>query len=293
MAARTNVQARLRAARAFLFDLDGTLVLGDRSNRSIRPLPGALALLERLRSRQVPYAILTNGTVRTPLEYVHELHGAGIRVEEPLALTPSSVAAEFFKRRGFKRVRVLGVEGVWQPLEAAGIEVVRGSGPESVDAVFVGWYREFKMDEIEAACNAVAAGARLFTGSLAPYFASAQGKVLSSSRVICAAITSVTGKRATVLGKPAIEAVLCACRRLGTDPNHLVVVGDDPALEVFMARRVGALGIVVRTGVWGQGEVARLPAAHRPHLALRDVAELLEVLDGFESPKPPGKKAAR
>ena len=236
------------------------------------------------------YAIFTNGTVRTPEEYVHELHGAGIRVEDSLALTPSSVAAEYFKRRGFKRVRVLGVEGVWRPLEAVGLEIIRGSGPESVDAVFVGWYREFRMDEIEAACNAVAGGAGLFTGSLAPYFASAQGKVLSSSRVICAAITSITGKRATILGKPAAEAVRCAARRLGTPTNELVVVGDDPALEVFMARRVGALGVAVRTGVWGQGDVARLPTAHRPHLVLRDVAELVEVLNGARVMKR-GKKA--
>ena len=136
------------------------------------------------------------------------------------------------------------------------------------------------MDEIQAASDAVDAGARLYTGSLAPYFASAQGKVLSSSRVLCAAITSITGKRATVLGKPAAEAARCACRHLGTDPADLVIVGDDPAIEVLMARRVGALGVAVRTGVWSSGEVSRLPAAHRPHLALQDVAELLSVLDG-------------
>ncbi|HZF27166.1 MAG TPA: HAD-IIA family hydrolase [Steroidobacteraceae bacterium] len=269
----------MRSARAFLFDLDGTLVLGDRNNESIRPLPGALALLENLRHRQVPYAIFTNGTVRTPQEYVNELHGAGIQVEERLTLTPSSVAAEHFVQRGYRRVRVLGVEGVWRPLEEAGLEIVRGSVHEPVDAVFVGWYREFTMDEIDAACSAVVAGAPLFTGSLAPYFASALGKVLASSRVICSAITSVTGKRATVLGKPSMQAVRCACRRLGARASDLVVVGDDPALEVFMARRAGAMGIAVRTGVWGQGDIARLPAAHRPHLVFQDVSELLSILD--------------
>ncbi len=46
MDAATDVHARLRTARAFLFDLDGTLVLGDRNNRSIRPLPGAVELLD-------------------------------------------------------------------------------------------------------------------------------------------------------------------------------------------------------------------------------------------------------
>ncbi len=279
MDAATDVHARLRTARAFLFDLDGTLVLGDRNNRSIKPLPGAVELLERLQQRQVPYAIFTNGTVRTPEEYVQELRHAGIQVADHLALTPSSVAAEYFSRMGYRRVRVLGVEGVWRPLQAAGLEIVRGTAPEPVEAVFVGWYREFTMDEIQATCDAIIAGARLYTGSLAPYFASAQGRVLSSSRVLCAAITSITGKRATVLGKPAAEAARCACRRLGIDPAELAIVGDDPAIEVLMARRVGALGIAVRTGVWSGGEGSHLPAAQRPHLALQGVSELLSLLD--------------
>ncbi|HKE43487.1 MAG TPA: HAD hydrolase-like protein, partial [Steroidobacteraceae bacterium] len=238
-------------------------MLGDRSNKAIRPLPGALELLQRLRGLKVPFAIFTNGTVRTPQEYVHELREAGIEIEPHRALTPSSVAAEYFVAQGYRRVRALGVEGVWRPLEEAGLQVVRGTTSEPVDAVFVGWYREFKMDELDVTCSAVAGGARLYTGSLAPYFASAQGKVLASSRVICSAIASVTGKRATVLGKPSVQAVRCAARRLGVKPAELAVVGDDPALEVFMARRVGATGIAVRTGVWGQGEVSRLPAAHR------------------------------
>jgi NagD protein len=271
--------ARLRAARAFLFDLDGTLVLGDQRNSGLRPLPGAVEFLERLRELKVPFAALTNGTVRTPLEYVRELRAAGLPIADEMALTPSSVAADYFVRHGYKRVRVLGSEGVWRPLEAAGITVLRDPGVEPVDAVFVGWYRELKMDEMQAACEAIAAGARLFAGSLAPYFASSHGRVLSSSRVICAAITSITGKRATVLGKPAAEALRFACRHLATDPAHLVVVGDDPALEVFMARRGGALGIAVRTGTWGQGSLAQLPTQHRPHLAVQNVGELLTLMN--------------
>lgn len=277
----TDVHARLRAARGFVFDLDGTLVLGDRSNSSIHPLDGAVELLDGLRNRNVPYAIFTNGTVRTPEEYVPKLRNAGLPVADHMVLTPSSVAADYFVQRKFRRVRVLGCEGVWRPLQAAGIEIVRDPSSDPVDAVFVGWYREFKMDEIEAACDAVAAGAKLFTGSLAPYFASNQGKVLSSSRVICSAITNITGKRATVLGKPAIEALRCACKRLGAAPADVVVVGDDPALEVFMARRGGALGVAVRTGVWGQGEVAQLPAQHRPDLTVQDVAELSKLLGNW------------
>ena len=57
------------------------------------------------------------------------------------------------------------------------------------------------------------------------------------------------------------------------------MVGDDPALEIFMARRGGAMSVAVRTGVWGQGDVTQLPAAHRPDHVVQGVAELLGQLD--------------
>jgi len=40
-----DISARLLAARAFLFDLDGTLVLGDKNNKNLEVLPGAVELL--------------------------------------------------------------------------------------------------------------------------------------------------------------------------------------------------------------------------------------------------------
>jgi ribonucleotide monophosphatase NagD (HAD superfamily) len=95
-----------------------------------------------------------------------------------MLLTPSAVAADYLSGRRFKRVMVLGGAEVSAPLEGAGIQVVRPAKKSdraethqvagAVDAIFVGWYREFSMDDLEAACQAVWTGARLFTSSLAP-----------------------------------------------------------------------------------------------------------------------------
>jgi 4-nitrophenyl phosphatase len=279
--------ARLRSVKGFVFDLDGTLVLGDNLNKVVKPLPGAVALTQHLQQQGVPFVILTNGTTRTPEEYAAMLRDVGLAIsDDRMLLTPSAVAAEYLAKRRFKRVMVLGGAGVSAPLEAAGLQVVRpaktadrrelATVTEPVDAVFVGWYREFSIDDLEAACQAVSEGARLFTGSLAPYFATAHGKALGTSRAICAMITSLTGQRAKVLGKPSLEALRCAGRRLSIDLHELAVVGDDPALEVPMARRGGSLAIAVHTGVGSETAFAALPATEQPHLSLADVSKLLE-----------------
>jgi HAD superfamily hydrolase (TIGR01450 family) len=281
-----EVLGRLRSARGFIFDMDGTLVLGDRVNHGLRPLPGAIAMLDWARSRGVPYLVFTNGTNRTPARFARVLRDEGLDVPDDLMMTPASSAVVMFAKRGFKRVMVLGVSGLIDPLREAGIEVVppvagsdggTGSGSEvpSVDAVFVGWFREFTMDQLEAACHAVWAGAELYSASETPFFASAGGRALGTSRAISAMIRSITGCALTITGKPSLDALRAAATRLGVPARHLVVVGDDPLLEAPMAHRGRALAVAVDTGLGGPDSYDHLPPRRRPQLHLRGVDELL------------------
>jgi 4-nitrophenyl phosphatase len=271
---------RLRTARGFIFDMDGTLALGDRVNRGLRPLPGAIAMLEWLRSRGLPYVVFTNGTNRAPAHFARVLRDEGLDVPDDLMMTPASSAVVMFANRGVKRVMVLGVSGLIEPLREAGIEVVlpvTGAVPPvpPVDAVFVGWFREFTMDHLEAACHAVWAGAELYSASETPFFASAGGRALGTSRAISAMIRSITGCSLTITGKPSLDALRAAATRLGVPARRLVVVGDDPLLEVPMAHRGRALAVAVDTGLGGPDSYDHLPSRRRPQLHLRGVDELL------------------
>lgn len=275
-----NIHASLANARAFLFDLDGTLVLGNKENKELECLPGAAEILELLASRDIPFGVLTNGTVRPPAEYKIKLSDVGLDVPEPRIMTPATVAADYFSGRRLRTILVLGVEGVWKPLRDVGLEVVLppDGDPRSADAVFVGWYREIHLDEVEAACEAVWNGANLYAASLVPFFATRNGRALGSSRVVSAMITSVTGKRATALGKPSLHALKSAAARLDCKPDELVVVGDQPELEVRMALMGGAFAVHVKTGYSDITETEDYAAGDRPQLSLSGVAELLELL---------------
>jgi 4-nitrophenyl phosphatase len=268
---------RLRNARGFIFDMDGTLVLGDRVNHGLRPLPGAIAMLDWARSRGLPYLVFTNGTNRTPAHFARVLRDEGLDVPDDLMMTPASSAVVMFARRGFRRVLVLGVAGLVDPLREAGIEVVRPAtgAAADVDAVFAGWFREFTMDHLEAACHAVWAGAELYSASETPFFASAGGRALGTSRAISAMIRSITGCPLTITGKPSLDALRAAATRLGVPARHLVVVGDDPLLEAPMAHRGRALAVAVDTGLGGPDSYDHLPPRRRPQLHVRGVDELL------------------
>jgi 4-nitrophenyl phosphatase len=287
-----NIAERLAAVRGWIFDMDGTLVLGDRANHGLAPLPGAVDMLAWARGRGVPYVVFTNGTNRAPAHFARVLREAGLDVPDERMMTPATSAAVMLARRRVKRVMLLGGEGLAAPLREAGIEVVApaaaatdgragpvlgDTGP--VEAVLVGWYPEFTMPALEAAVRAVWDGASLYSASQTPFFAAAGGRALGTSRAICAMITSLTGCRLTVTGKPSLDALRAAAARLGGVPlSALAVVGDDPLLEVPMARRGKALAIAVDTGLAGPDAYDHLPEGKRPHLHLHGVDELLALV---------------
>ena len=290
MTADDDALRRLRAARGFIFDMDGTLALGDRVNHGLVPLPGAVEMLRWARGRNLPYLVFTNGTNRAPAAFARVLRDAGLDVPDEQMMTPASSAVVMFARRGYQRVMVLGGDGLTGPLRAAGIEVVPpveaaedtrpAEEPAGVDAVLAGWFREFTLPHLEAACQAVWNGAALYSASQTPFFAAAEGvRALGTSRAISAMIRSVTGCRLTVAGKPSPGALRAAAARLGVPARDLVVVGDDPLLEVPMAHRGGALAVAVQTGLGGPDAYDRLPPAKRPHLHVRGIDELLSLCE--------------
>jgi NagD protein len=275
MARPGPLATRLKRVKGFVLDMDGTLVLGDSSNRGLKALPGAVDFVAHLRAKNLPFVAFTNGTVRPPSAYTHELAEAGLNLDEHEIMTPASVAAAFFSRRGFKRIMILGGDGVGQPIAEAGLEIVRPPEWQSVDAIFVGWFQDFTMRDIEAACEAVWAGAPLYAASLVPFFATANGRTLGTSCAIAGAIERITGCRARALGKPSLEGLRTASKRLGIAASHLAVVGDDPSLEVLMAHRGKALAVGVTSGVAKAADFAAVPRDRRAHLVVDNIGQFL------------------
>jgi 4-nitrophenyl phosphatase len=269
----------LATARGFILDIDGTLALADKNLGGYQPLPGAVDLVSLLHKRQVPVVAFTNGTTKTPSELSKALRAIGMEFDEAMTMTPISVAVDYFIKKKYKRVLVLGVEGVWRPIQEAGIEVVLSPKRcDDADAVLLGWYPQFTLADIDAACRAVWNGAALYAGSTAAHVASREGRTIGISGVMAAAVRNVTGKRAMVLGKPSIQAMRCASVRLGVAPTDIAVVGDDASLENAMAHRCGALSIAVHTGLGDAESFAALPVVTRPHLSLSGIDKLLTLI---------------
>lgn len=276
---RRGRDGHLRAVEGLLFDLDGTLVLGDRSFSGYQVLPGAVELLNSLKARGVPFVVLTNGTNYPSSVQAPKLRAVGLPISDDALLTPSSVAADLMPRRGVKRALVLGTPGVGHPLAQAGIQTVftGDDGAEQVDAVYIGWHPDCGMKDIEAAAKAIWNGAELYVASDVPFFATAGGKSMGYSYAISAAVRRITRAPMVLTGKPSLHALRFVAKRLGIPMSRVGVVGDDPLVEMIMARRGGAVGFGVTTGMTKASDWAKQPLGRKPHRVLRSLGELLEL----------------
>jgi 4-nitrophenyl phosphatase len=266
--------------RGVMFDVDGTLLLSDRSLGAYELLPGAIETLSALKDRGIPYVLLTNGSAYPPAEQAAKLRKLGLPVEDGQMLTPSSVTAAHMARRGIRRVLVLGSQGVGHSLREAGIETVHAGEPGATDvqAVYVGWHPECRMLDIEAAAHAIWGGAKLYVASDVPFFATRGGRSIGYSFAILGAIRRLTKAPAILTGKPSLRALRHVARTLGVSADAVCVVGDDPVVEILMARRGGAAAVGVTTGMTDREGWARQPPLQRPHRVLGDLRELLPLL---------------
>jgi 4-nitrophenyl phosphatase len=62
------------------------------------------------------------------------------------------------------------------------------------------------------------------------------------------------------------------------DYSRVIVVGDDPALEMRMASNAGAVSIGLTTGMLTREMLPDLAVAERPHVLLDSLSPLLAAL---------------
>ncbi len=264
-----------------MFDLDGTLILSDRKLGGYTAIPGAAEALAELDSRGIPWIAMTNGSAYAASVQAPRLRAVGLPVPDERLFTPNSVAGRAMVERGYRRVLVLGTQGVAEALAEMGVPCVlpEDEAAHDTDAVYVAWHPECSMPHIHLACERVLDGAAFLTASDVPYFATKDGRSFGYSCAINGAVARVTGLEPEACGKPSPLALRLIAEELGVAEEDVGVVGDDAVAEMQMARAGGAIGIAVASGSTSRTQWAAQPAEREPHVLIDSVEDLLAALD--------------
>lgn len=270
-----------RKPKGFMFDLDGTLILSDRKLGGYTAIPGAAEALAELDSRGIPWIAMTNGSAYAASVQAPRLRAVGLPVPDERLFTPNSVAGRAMVERGYRRVLVLGTQGVADALAEMGVPCVlpEDEGAHEADAVYAAWHPECSMPHIHLACERVLDGAAFLTASNVPFFATREGRSFGYSCAINGAVARVTGVEPEPCGKPSALALRLIAEQLGLAEEDVGVVGDDAVAEMQMARAGGAIGIAVASGSTSRDQWATQPESRAPHVVIDSVEDLLAALD--------------
>ena len=270
-----------RKPNGFMFDLDGTLILSDRKLGGYTAIPGAAEALAELDSRGIPWIAMTNGSAYAASVQAPRLRAVGLPVPDERLFTPNSVAGRAMVERGYRRVLVLGTQGVADALAEMGVPCVlpEDEGAHQADAVYAAWHPECSMPHIHLACERVLDGAAFLTASDVPFFATREGRSFGYSCAINGAVARVTGVEPEPCGKPSALALRLIAEQLGLAEEDVGVVGDDAVAEMQMAREGGAIGIAVASGSTSRDQWATQPESRAPHVVIDSVEDLLAALD--------------
>lgn len=253
---------------AYLFDLDGTVYLGDQA------IPGALECIERLKARGAKVMYVTNKPLSTPEEYAAKLTGLGIHTVPEEIITSSMVLAWYLEREQPEaRVLLVGEENVREDLQRVGMRFVED--PAKADVVALSWTRSFCYNDLNAMLQALLQGATFVATNPDVVCPVDAGAVVPDCGALIAAVTACSGRTCDYMaGKPEPMLPLAALERLNVAPANAALVGDRLDTDIASGNRAGMSTVCVLTGVTSAAMAREAVDQMRPDYVIATVADL-------------------
>jgi 4-nitrophenyl phosphatase len=230
----------LSSYKAFLFDLDGCLRYG------LEPAPGAILLLQTLRSRRKSIMVLTNTSAKGAESLAEELRGIGLELLPAEIQTTFDAAGEYLRYRfGPTKVLCIGTPALRERLRSEGHEVLPLHRGREAKAVVVGRDQEFNLDRLVAAAKAIDEGAAFIALNMDVRMPVEGGDYTAGVGPLVAAIGTLAYKEPEVLGKPSPAFFALALRRLGVTPQEALMIGDNAETDIKGGKAAGLFTILI------------------------------------------------
>lgn len=259
-----NAHRALCNVHGLLVDMDGVIY------REQQVFPGTHAFFDFLRTRDIPFILVTNNSSRTTQQIRDHLVDMGLTVTSEEILTSAQATALYLRERAPAGARVLpvGHEGLRAALRDAGLTLV-DTRPADYVVVGIDWH--FTYDTLKRAGLAIRDGAGFVGTNPDRTFPGKEG-ILPGAGAILAALTAYTDVEPVIIGKPALPLIELALARLDVPASQAAIVGDRLETDILAGQRAGLLTILVLTGVTQRQDLAASGIA--PNLVFEDLAEL-------------------
>ncbi len=256
--------------KLFLFDMDGTLYLGNKL------FDFTIPLLNAIRASGGTYLFMTNNSSKSVEDYIEKLQKLGISSTREDFITSSQATAYYLhKHHEGKMLYVCGTESLKKELRSEGFSVTENL--DEVECIIMGFDTELTFQKLHDVSYL------LLTRPEISYIATNPDLVCPTEfgsvpdcGSVCAMIFNATGRQPLVIGKPAPLMPILAMDQLGFTKEETCVIGDRIYTDVKSGLNAGITGILVMSGETTPEILEE--SKDKPHIVLGNAGEILNYL---------------
>ena len=255
--------------KLFLFDMDGTLYLGDKL------FSFTIELLQTIKQKGKRYMFMTNNSSKSVNAYIEKLNKLGIKATKEDFIT-SSQATAFYLKKHYKgaKLYVCGTESLKEELVTEGFTVTENT--EDTDCIVMGYDTELNYKKLWDVSFMLTTKDLPYIATNPDYVCPTEWGSVPDCGSVCDMIFNATGKRPLFIGKPEPLMPQLAMEMTGTKPVNTAVIGDRIYTDVKSGLNAGAFGVLVMSGETTDKILQESP--DKPDAVLKDASEILKTV---------------
>ncbi len=259
----------LKNIKLFLFDMDGTLYLGERL------FPFTKELLSTIKNNGDRYVFMTNNSSKSVVDYVKKLEKLGIPAEKEDFITSSQATAYYLKKNHSNaKLYVCGTQSLKDELVSEGFVVTQEL--DEVDVIVMGFDTELTFKKLEDVSKLLLTRDVAYIATNPDLVCPTEFGSVPDCGSVCIMIKNATGKEPLFVGKPSPLMPTLAMDKWGISPENTAVIGDRIYTDIKSGINAGVHSILVMSGE--TTEQILNASKDKPELVLPDCSYITKII---------------
>ena len=259
--------------KLFLFDMDGTLYLGDRL------YDFTSELLSEIKKSGGRYMFMTNNSSKSVSAYIEKLNKLGIKAVKDDFITSSQATAYYLKKNHPNAtLYVCGTQSLKDELIGEGFKITENV--DETECIVMGFDTELTFKKLHDVSFMLCTRELPYIATNPDYVCPTEFGSVPDCGSVCDMIYNATGKRPIVIGKPEALMPILAMEHTGYLAENTLVVGDRIYTDIKSGIKAGTITALVLSGETTREILDK--SEDKPDFVLESAKELIGIIRGQE-----------
>lgn len=264
------MEKSLKNVKLFLFDMDGTLYLGNRL------YDFTIELLNTIKETGSKYLFMTNNSSKSVTAYIEKLEKLGITATKEDFIT-SSQATSYYLKNHHKdaRLYVCGTQSLKDEFISEGFTVTENI--DEVDCIVMGNDTELTFKKLWDVSYLLTVKPDMpYIATNIDYVCPTEFGFVPDCGSVCDMIFNATGKRPVFIGKPEALMPQLAMEMTGYSKEQTAVIGDRIYTDIKSGINAGTVTVLVMSGETTYEVLEK--SEDKPDLVLSDAGLMISMI---------------